>query len=253
MPHLPLCLLLLRHYSVAVYEMEQQLTPDITTFLLYCARGEPVVDPSTASFILKGVVEGVEVRAQDWGALDGKVKPDDLERVITWAKRPTLERLRDVEATAADLRIEVDAIKQQASQMAPAEERKKEVMFRRDNANTDAGMSAYSKSEALRSFLERPWTDHFIGIGMDEDLPRILRFTGKIRNKAFTKMECEQRVKDIWAAKLGPGGSAQSMDKFMYDFIKERTPVGLGHPSPLLPPSEYKQTTTYNQRCTRSS
>jgi hypothetical protein len=112
-------------------------------------------------------------------------------------------------------------------------------------------MSAYSKSEALRSFLERPWTDHFIGIGMDEDLPRILRFTGKIRNKAFTKMECEQRVKDIWAAKLGPGGSAQSMDKFMYDFIKERTPVGLGHPSPLLPPSEYKQTITYNQRCTR--
>jgi len=45
------------------------------------------------------------------------------------------------------------------------------------------------------SFLERPWKDTFLGIGTGDDVPRILRFTGKIRNRALTKVQCETRVK----------------------------------------------------------
>jgi hypothetical protein len=223
----------LYRYTTAVRKLEGSLPPDISQFLSYCATGD--VDVRTAGCMLEGVVEGVEVRPSDWGAMDGKVDPKDLERVITCAKRRTQQRLRDAEAHAVDLRAELDVIKQQASQMAPVESRKKMVMEKRDKEKKDGnrkklrrGGELQTGADVVETFLERPWKDHFIGIGTSEDVPRILRHTGKIRNKAFTKMECEQKVMEIWTAKLledkRNGGNSLPMDEFMYDFIKERTP-----------------------------
>ena len=167
--------------------------------------------------------------------MDGKVDPKDLEKVINRAMRRTQQRLRDAEAHTVDLRAELEQLKTQATQMAPMEERKRMVMERRNRAKQNkaqgdrkkvrGGAGEFQKAaDVVQTFLDRPWKDHFIGIGTSEEVPRILRHTGKIRNKAFTKIECEQKVKEIWQAKLAEdkrnGGNSLPMDEFMYDFIK---------------------------------
>lgn len=208
----------------AIDKLAPHLTPDISNFLRHCVQDK--VDIVTAGYLLEGVVEGVEVKSDDWGALDGKVDARDLERVITCAMRRTNQRLRDAEAHAQDLLAEVEVIRQQASQMAPVEERKKMVLDKRNNVKKNKKKRLGTSDVA--DFLERPWTDHFIGIGTGEHVPRILRFTGKIRNKGLTKMECEKKVQEIWSAKIledkRNGGSTQDMQDFVYDFFKERTP-----------------------------
>ena len=211
----------------AVTDMEDQLPPDVFNFLLYCATGD--IDVRTAGYLLNGTVEGVDVKPSDWGALDGKLDPKDLEKIITCARRGTQQRLRDAEAHAVDLTAELEKAKMIASEMAPLEERKRRVMQRRNvNKNARHRKKESTQADAVETFLERAWQDTFIGLGMSAEIPRILRFTGKVRNKGFTKLECEQKVKEIWAAKLAEekrnGGISLQMDEFVYDFIKERTP-----------------------------
>ncbi|KAI8470981.1 MAG: hypothetical protein J3K34DRAFT_508101 [Monoraphidium minutum] len=50
-------------------------------------------------------------------------------------------------------------------------------------------------------FLQTKWGDYFTGIGVFEDLPRVLRSSAPINNKRMSKREAERLVQEVWAAK----------------------------------------------------
>lgn len=64
--------------------------------------------------------------------------------------------------------------------------------------------------------------NYFQCLGSSMELPKFLRFNGKVRNKNFSKGATEQLVKDVWKERLRLGNDNQPMQDFFYDFLKKR-------------------------------
>ena len=64
--------------------------------------------------------------------------------------------------------------------------------------------------------------NYFQCLGSSMELPKFLRFNGKVRNKNFSKGATEQLVKDVWKERLRLGSDNQPMQDFFYDFLKKR-------------------------------
>ena len=64
--------------------------------------------------------------------------------------------------------------------------------------------------------------NYFQSLGSSMELPKFLRFNGKVRNKNFSKGNTEQLMKDVWKDRLRLGNDNQPVQDFFYDFLKKR-------------------------------
>jgi hypothetical protein len=65
----------------------------------------------------------------------------------------------------------------------------------------------------------------FIGLGISTDVPQVLRYIGKIRNRRISRSDCYSLIREIWQAKIissNTSTSIASLSEFMYTFLKKR-------------------------------
>lgn len=61
-----------------------------------------------------------------------------------------------------------------------------------------------------------------ITTGTGEDVPKFLRFSGKIPNKKMSKRECETHVEEIWDMRSASPNQANSMEDSFYDYLNAK-------------------------------
>ena len=63
---------------------------------------------------------------------------------------------------------------------------------------------------------------YFETLGSSLELPKFLRFNGKVRNRNLAKGATEQMVKDVWKEKEKEGGREIPLPEFFYEFLRKR-------------------------------
>lgn len=90
------------------------------------------------------------------------------------------------------------------------------------------------KEEFMRQFKEqeekaaqkKKEARYFIGLGVSTEVPKHLRFKGKIPNRNLSKRDCCLLIKDIWNAKVlhdaGKKSGPSTLEEFLHLYLKKR-------------------------------
>lgn len=90
------------------------------------------------------------------------------------------------------------------------------------------------KEEFIRQFKEQEEkaaqkkkdARYFIGLGVSTNVPKHLRFKGKIPNRNLSKRDCCLLIKDIWNAKVlhdvGKKTGPTTLEEFLHLYLKKR-------------------------------
>ncbi|KAJ3220132.1 Translin-associated factor X-interacting protein 1 [Clydaea vesicula] len=66
---------------------------------------------------------------------------------------------------------------------------------------------------------------YFIGLGSTSEIPKVLRFKGKILNRKLTKMDTVSLIKEVWKSKSlqkGKTTDCVSLEEFLYIYLKKK-------------------------------
>jgi hypothetical protein len=83
--------------------------------------------------------------------------------------------------------------------------------------------------DLLGSQGEGAWKDYLIGMGNGADVPKVFRYSGKVRNKHLSKRDTEKLVKEIWKERLSDpavaAGRATNFVDFFSSFLQKRVGI----------------------------
>ncbi|KAK9848176.1 hypothetical protein WJX84_010121 [Apatococcus fuscideae] len=153
---------------------------------------------------------------------EGLIKAIQSSRVATIQRVEQLEaqnRLLQGQLTALHASIQSDKDK-----VVRAEEAKRR---REDEARVERRSPIAEYCDMLTTQGEGQFKDSFIGMGMGNDVPKLFRHNGRVRNKAISKRETEKTIKEIWKEKMVEMRSGKQTDlaEFMFNFFQKRVGI----------------------------
>ena len=136
------------------------------------------------------------------GALNG-IPLHPLAEILSRCRGSTARRYVSIEKAAASLRTDFAGLNTELESYREIE-RKREAARRRreEEAMLEKKNAVQQYLDLLSSQGEETWKEQLIGMGQGQDVPKLFRHSGKIRNKQMTKRDTEKLVKELWKERL---------------------------------------------------
>ncbi|KAJ3093037.1 Translin-associated factor X-interacting protein 1 [Quaeritorhiza haematococci] len=96
----------------------------------------------------------------------------------------------------------------------------------RELIRLDSLVKSHKIDNAQRTLVDDSEPRFFIGLGLSSDVPKYLRYKGKVPNRQLSKRDCVALIKDIWSTKAifdsKARGHRSSLENFFYSHLKKR-------------------------------
>lgn len=81
-----------------------------------------------------------------------------------------------------------------------------------------------TSNEAVASQDKRHRQNYFAGLGLSSEVPRLLRYSGKVKNRRLNRQDCCSLIREIWKAKIAAENASQKaqMADFLHLFLKKK-------------------------------
>ena len=192
-------------YSIKHIEQSETSTPDGPNNLGKTSLHQSHQQPSDA---FEGILCGASV---DVESLAGA-----LSRVVG----STTDRYHALEETVASLSLEGSRLKAELETYKESERLREAARRRREEeAELEKKNAIQSYLDLLSSQGEEGWKDQLIGMGLGNDVPKLFRHVGKIRNKHLSKRDTEKMVKEVWKERLMDPAVTAGRASDLIDFL----------------------------------
>uniref|UniRef100_A0A1D2A8U0 Translin-associated factor X-interacting protein 1 n=2 Tax=Auxenochlorella protothecoides TaxID=3075 RepID=A0A1D2A8U0_AUXPR len=182
--------------------------------------------PLAADFFTASTAAGVSLPPELYGLLEHRgLTAEEVEGAILCSTQSTARRYAALHQAHVNLHAVCAA---QAAQL----EAQRQAELKRDIAKQKREEMSEKKHpiqdfvEVLAAQPEEAWATHLIGMGQSNDVPRLFRVTGKVRNKNMSKRETEKLVKEVWALRVqDPAvrvGKAPELVEFLFTMFQKR-------------------------------
>ncbi|KAL0022336.1 hypothetical protein WJX77_001433 [Trebouxia sp. C0004] len=121
-----------------------------------------------------------------------------LTEAIKVAQHSTVDRFAELQGLNRGLQQELTQLRQQLNRIA---EEKEAAAAAERKRLTDRVKRRPQRDGAFKELLGIEWKQDFVGLGMDEGVPKFLRTNAKIKNRHTSKVDAEMAIQEIWNAK----------------------------------------------------
>ncbi|KAL3145204.1 hypothetical protein ABBQ32_000953 [Trebouxia sp. C0010 RCD-2024] len=144
-----------------------------------------------------------------------------LTEIIKVAQRSTVQRFAELQSSNARLQKDLCQARQQLTKIA--DDKKAAAMYEKKR------MADRLQRRPVRNkeLLEVQWGGDFVGLGLDEEVPKFLRTNAKVKNRHMSKVEAETAIQEIWNAKKLYEQEKQSsthLQDFLYLYLVRSAP-----------------------------
>ena len=153
------------------------------------------------------------------GALVG-VPPTALTDVLLHARGSTAQRFNFLELVAAKLRVDYSSLSAELENYRETDRRREAARRRREEeAQLEKKNAVQQYLDLLTSQGEDAWKEQLIGMGQGQEVPKLFRHSGKIRNKHMSKRDTEKLVKELWKERLVDPAVSAGRAGELVDFV----------------------------------
>ncbi|KAL0046820.1 hypothetical protein WJX82_010732 [Trebouxia sp. C0006] len=165
------------------------------------------VSPQSLVGLLNGNVSdsGVDVTSfKDLGGCLSRLGEEErrigspLTEAIKIAQHSSVDRFAELQGLNRSLHQEVTQLRQQLTHIAEEKEAAAAAEKRR---LTDQVKRRPERNRAFKELLGIEWEKNFVGLGLDEEVPKFLRTNAKIKNRHMSKVDAEMAIQEVWSVK----------------------------------------------------
>lgn len=175
--------------SLVVAQVPSPSSPQSTVLASTPLLPAAVTAPSLPASQFTGALVGVPLRP--------------LVDILSRCRGSTAQRYVSIEKAAASLRTECTGLATELETFRETERRREAARRRREEeAMLEKKNAVQQYLDLLSSQGEETWKEQLIGMGQGQEVPKLFRHSGKIRNKQMTKRDTEKLVKELWKERL---------------------------------------------------
>jgi hypothetical protein len=153
----------------------------------------------------------------------------------------TSEKFEALEDKCAALQHEKILLMKQIQSYQAQEELREQARKKYDEeSQSERKSSIQSYLDMLRDTGENAWKDKLIGMGAGLEVPKLFRFTGKIRNKHMSKRDTERLVHEVWRERLHNQVVSTNKDNDLVDFLGQHLQKKMGIAAAVVEVKKHK-------------
>jgi len=167
-------------------------------------------------------------------------------QLFTSVHGTTSEKFGALEDKCATLQHENFILMKQIQSYQAQEELREQARKKYDEeSQSERKNSIQAYLDMLRETGENAWKDKLIGMGAGLDVPKLFRFTGKVRNKHMSKRDTERLVHEVWRERLHNQVVSTNKENDLVDFLGQHLQKKMGIAAAVVEVREYIKKEVY--------